>query len=293
MNKDLRKGIIYLFVTALLFSTNIVLGKHLVNDIPPFTLALYRWGSVFIIHTLIFFPKIYLAKDLKRNMPYIAIAGFCAMVISGGVVYLAAHYTNANNMAIVYCTSPLLILLLGRIFFGQEIKRMQLLGMILAFTGVCVIMVKADIDLLLNLKFNLGDLLMLCAATSWAVYSLIMKYKVEAQNEVSQFAILTFCGAFFLIFPASYENDFTSGFELKHLPYLLALILFPSFLAFRLYLKTLRLIGPALTGLVVYLAPIFSAVFAYILLDETLQYYHIIGAVIIYLGIFISTRAAS
>ncbi len=293
MKNDYRRGIIYLFFTALFFSSNIIIGKILVTNIPPFTLAFYRWGSVFVIHSILFFPKIYLLKDLKKNFPYIAIAGFCAMVISGGVVYYAAQFTNTNNMAIVYGTSPLLILLLGRLFFKQEIKRTQLIGLLIGFLGVCVILFKADLELLLSLKFNTGDLLMLCAATAWAIYSLVMKYKVKAENDLSQFAILTFCGAFFLTFPAVYENDFGSALDINLIPYLIALIVIPSFLAFRLYLKTIQLIGPTLAGLTIYIAPLFNAIFAYLFLGETLHHYHIFGALITYVGIFITTRASA
>lgn len=293
MSPNLKKGILFLFLTAILFSSNIFLGKILVNSIPPFTLAFYRWGSVFVLHMLIFYPKIKLFKNLKKNMPYIAIAGFCAMVISGGIVYLAAQYTNANNMAIVYGTSPLLILLLGKVLFNQEIKKLQLIGVIIGFLGVCVIIFKADINLLINLHFNIGDVLMLAAATSWAIYSLLMKYKVKATNEASQFAILTCCGAFFLSFPVAYENQLGVGINSETWPYLIAIIIFPSFLAFRLYLKTIDLIGPTLTGLTIYIAPIFNAVFAYMFLGETLHNYHIIGALITYFGIFITTRASA
>ncbi len=65
--------------------------------------------------------------------------------------------------------------------------------------------------------------------------------------------------------------------------------LFASVLAYIFWNKAIQMIGANKTGIFIHLMPVFSIVLAIIFLDENLRSYHIQGAILIFLGIFLTT----
>ena len=68
------------------------------------------------------------------------------------------------------------------------------------------------------------------------------------------------------------------------------IIIFPSLLAQILFMKGVKIVGPALSGLYTNLVPIFTSLLAIIILDEVFRNYHLISLTIIFLGISIFDR---
>jgi len=68
------------------------------------------------------------------------------------------------------------------------------------------------------------------------------------------------------------------------------LALIPGLGAFLAYNRLVALIGPASTGLIMYLVPLYNAFLAFLLLGERPQFYHLAGAALILPGIWAATR---
>ena len=74
-------------------------------------------------------------------------------------------------------TIPVMIIVFCWIFKIEKTNIYQILGVIFSLFGVVIIITKADLVILLDLNFNKGDLWMVVAMFSWAMYSALLKKK--------------------------------------------------------------------------------------------------------------------
>lgn len=288
----LRDWMIFLAV-PFFFSSNLIFGRGIIGEVSPYMTAFLRWfGS-----TLIVLP--FMLKDWKSCVHFIRektllwlTLGFLGMFICGGAVYWALLHTSAANATLIYTTSTLFILLFQRIFEARPIQRRELLGMIIAFAGVGAIVLKGDIDQLFALEFNIGDLVILVAAISFAAYSLLLKDPAARKlGSLSLFGVIALSGAITLAPVALYEA-LTDG----HMPSTLSafgkiagIIVFASVAAFYCFTHVVRSFGPATAGITLYITPPVSILMAVTFLDEPFLPYHLAGIILVIGGVILST----
>ena len=189
-------------------------------------------------------------------------------------------------------TIPVMIMLFSSFLKIEKTNTFQILGVIFSLTGVILIITKANLAMLLNLDFNKGDLTMVLAMLSWALYSALLKKK---RFELSQLTLLEVIITFGLIFLIPvYFIEYKMGYVIKlDKPFILILsyvVLFPGLASFILWIKGISLIGVNRSGVFLHLMPILSAIMAMIIFDEKFMFYHILGAIFILIGILLSNK---
>ena len=189
-------------------------------------------------------------------------------------------------------TIPVMIIIFCWLFKIEKTNVYQILGVIFSLSGVIVIITKADLAILLNLNFNKGDLWMVVAMFSWAMYSALLRKKKFELSQLSLLQIIISAGLFFLL-PA-YLIEFNLGYRASiELPFILTLtyvVLFPGLASFIFWIKGISLIGSNRSGIFLHLMPIFSTILAILIFKEKFMIYHLIGAMLIVLGIVLSSR---
>ena len=283
-----------LFLLApVFFSSNLIFGRGITGEIAPFTTAFLRWAGA----ALIIFPFVYAERKVclafvRAHTGIWLVLGILGMGICGGFVYWALTLTTASNATLIYTTSSLFIILLQWLFQGRRISPAELLGMIVAFSGVTVIELKGDWTALFHLRFNIGDFGILAAAIAFALYSLLLRHPaVKAMPPLPLFGLLAISGMLVLVPPALYEvltggllPDTTSDWTK-----LLGIILFASLAAFYCFQHAVRVFGPAMAGVTLYLMPPMSIVMAVLFLGEQFQVYHAVGIVLVTGGLVLAT----
>tara|TARA_Y100000766_G_scaffold203912_1_gene175845 strand:- start:71 stop:637 length:567 start_codon:yes stop_codon:yes gene_type:complete len=168
----------------------------------------------------------------------------------------------------------------------------QIIGVILSLSGVICIITKADLELVKNLDFNKGDLSMVVAMFSWAIYSALLRKKTYKISQISLLEVIIICGFVFLI--PVYFIEMSLGYKVVlKLPFILTLsyvVLFPGILAFLFWIKGIAFIGANRAGVFLHLMPIFGAIMAIIIFDEKFMPYHFLGAIFIIIGITLSNK---
>tara|TARA_B100001113_G_C20723512_1_gene454752 strand:- start:30 stop:596 length:567 start_codon:yes stop_codon:yes gene_type:complete len=168
----------------------------------------------------------------------------------------------------------------------------QIIGVILSFTGVIIIITKANFELLKNLDFNKGDITMVIAMFSWALYSSLLKKQKYEISQISLLQVLMTFGLIFLI--PIYFIEYQIGFRVSlDKPFILILsyvVLLPGLASFILWIKGISLIGANRSGVFLHLMPILSAIMAMVFFSEKFMLYHILGACFIISGILLSNR---
>ncbi len=283
-----------LILTTIFWSGNFIVGKAASTyDIPPFSLNFYRW----FFAGLILFPftiKELIAKKeyILENIGFFTILGITSITIFNSIVYYSLYYTQVISGILMISTIPVWIIFISSILNIEKTNIFQIIGVIFSLTGVIFIITKADLEIIKNLDFNKGDLSMVVAMFSWAVYSALLKRKKYEISQVTLLQVVIITGLIFLT-PIYFIEMYMGNVIVLGIPFVLTLtyvVFFPGLASFFFWIKGISIIGANRAGVFLHLMPIFGAIMAMLIFNERFMFYHIFGAIFIIAGITLSNK---
>jgi len=283
-----------LILTTIFWSGNFIVGKAAsMFQIPPFSLNFYRWFFAGLILLPFTYKEIINKKKyILKNLGFFIILGITSITIFNSIVYFSLYYTQVISGILMISTIPVWIIFISSILNIEKTNIFQILGVILSLTGVIFIITKADINLIKNLDFNKGDLSMVVAMFSWAIYSALLKRKKYKISQISLLEVVIICGLIFLA-PIYFIEMSMGKLIILEKPFYLTLayvVIFPGLAAFFFWIKGISIIGANRAGIFLHLMPIFGAIMAMVIFDEKFMYYHFLGAIFIIAGITLSNK---
>jgi drug/metabolite transporter (DMT)-like permease len=290
-------AVLVMLVTPLFFSTNLIFGRGVVDEVAPFTLAFLRWASVGVaLSPFLLRERRVAGPVLRASAALVLLLGVLGMWICGALVYLALDMTTATNGTLIYTTSPVIILLIEAIFRGRRIGRREAIGSAVAFAGVAVIVLRGDLHALLTLDVNVGDLIFVGTAIAWAVYSILYRSpRLAPLSNLALFSAVATAGAITLLPFAAAE--FLNGQPMPRTPSawgsIAGIVLFSSLLAFSGFQFGVRRLGPSAAGVFMYLLPPYGVFLAVVFLGETFHVFHAAGIALVMGGIALATAPAA
>ena len=291
---DNVKAYIMLTLCALFWSGNFIVGKFAtLYEVPPLTLNFFRWFIVWIVLIPFTFRDILKnIKIIKKNFYSILLMSITSISIFNSVVYFSLNFTQVLNGALMISTIPALIIFISLIFKTEKINITQVLGLILSITGVIIILTRLDFSKLVNLNLNKGDLWLLIAMLSWAIYSTMLKTHKTGLKYLSFMSVIVSIGLFFLFPQFLFELNNHQIIKFNSIFFLITsyVVLFAGLGSYILWNKAVMIVGPNKAGIFLHLMPVFSSFMAIFLLNETLMNFHIIGAIVIIVGIYLSSK---
>ncbi len=283
-----------LVCATLFWSGNFVIGKFafLIN-IPPLSLVFYRWLLVWLLLLPFTFKEILKYKDtILDNLPLLFFLGFTSVGLFNSFTYLSLIHTQVINATLFNTAIPAVIILLCFLFNVEKTNKFQILGLIISVLGILSIITKLDTEILLSLNFNKGDIIMIGGALSWGVYSTLLKKKKFTLPLLTLVHVICTFGLI-CVFP-QFLYEFSQGQLIKidiNLFYILIfLALFPSIGSYYCWAGAVSIIGANRAGIFLSLIPLFSTFFAIIFFNEKFEFYHLIGSILIMLGLFLSNK---
>jgi drug/metabolite transporter (DMT)-like permease len=282
-----------LLVAPLFFSSNLIIGRGAVGAVEPATLAFWRWLLAFVILLPFTATALIRHKAALHALGWkIWFAGFLGMVVCGVGIYIALKHTTATNATLIYTTSPVIIIALEAVFRGIRPSVRQLLGMVLAFAGVAIIVLRGDVDRLIAFRFNIGDLGVALGAVAWAIYSVMIKREEFSRlPTLVSFTAIAGAGAILLapmmVFEAIQTGHVPSSTEAWISIFGVALI--SSVLAFSSFQYGIKIMGPTVASAFMYLLPVYGVGMAVLFLDEQIEPYHGAGFACVALGLILTT----
>tara|TARA_B100001123_G_C15204123_1_gene984555 strand:+ start:362 stop:1261 length:900 start_codon:yes stop_codon:yes gene_type:complete len=293
---DKKNNLAYflLILTTIFWSGNFIVGKAAsIYEIPPFSLNFYRWFFAGLILLPFTIKELINKKNyIINNIGFFIILGITSITIFNSIVYYSLYYTQVINGVLMISTIPVWIIFIASLLKIEKTNIFQIIGVILSLTGVIFIITKADLELIKNLDFNKGDLSMVAAMFSWAVYSALLKKKTYEISQITLLEVVIICGLVFLI-PIYFIEMNTGNIIKLGKPFYLTLtyvVLFPGLASFFFWIKGISIIGANRAGVFLHLMPIFGAIMAMIIFDEKFMFYHFLGAVFIVMGITLSNK---
>ena len=292
-SKD-KTAYIFLILATLFWSGNFIVGKAAsLFEIPPFTLNFYRWTFAWLILAPFTLKEIIKKKSyILNNIKLILILGITSITVFNSIVYYSLNFTQVISGVLMISTIPVMIIFFCWVFKIEKTNFYQILGVLFSLMGVVVIVTNADVNKLLNLNFNKGDLWMVVAMLSWAMYSALLRKKKFKLSQISLLQTIISAGLILLL-PA-YLIEMALGYRVNiHLPFILTLtyvVLFPGLASFFFWIKGISIIGSNRSGIFLHLMPIFSTIMAILIFKEKFMIFHLIGAILIITGIILSSK---
>jgi drug/metabolite transporter (DMT)-like permease len=294
MRNLVRNPYLLLTLTALFWSGNMVVGRGIRGDMPPFALAFWRWVIAFACIVPFALPHL-------RNQARLLLAGWRPLLLLGllGVggyntlAYIALQYTDATNAVLLNSFIPVVTMAIAWAFLGYRLNGMQGTGVLISLVGAMTIVARGDPAVLGHLDLNRGDLWMLVAVLTWALYTAGLQWRPAGLHPMLLLATLTLVGllalAPFYAWESMVEGRLPqlSGHALLGVAYVGIL---PSFVGYVFYNRGVAQVGPARASLFIHLMPVFGTLLSALILDEVPHLYHGIGIVLIFAGIWLTNR---
>lgn len=280
--------------TALFWAGNSIIGRAAREFVPPIALSFWRWTLAFLLLLPLAWP--YLKKDwpvLRRRWPILLLFGSFGIGAFNTLLYSGLQHTTALNAMILSAAQPAMILVAGMLLFRDRTTRSQLLGILLSLVGVLIIVSRGEPQVLLGLRLNFGDALILLGGLLWSVYAVYLRKRPQV-HPLSFLAATLFVGVFVVL--PFYLVELSRGRLIVPAPESALTIayvcLFPSLIAYLFYNRGVELIGSARTAQYLNITPAFGAILSILLLGEMPGAYHAIGVILIGAGIFLAERRA-
>ena len=288
------KAYVMLVCATLFWAGNFMVGKFaFLTNIPPMTLVFYRWSLVWLILLPFTLKEIIKSKEIiLNNLPLLLFLALTSVGLFNSFTYLSLVHTQVINASLFNTAIPAIIILLCFIFKIEKTNKYQILGLIISVLGILSIITKLNLEIILSLNFNKGDLIMIGGVITWGLYSSFLKRKTFTLPLLTLVHVLCSLGLIF-IFP-QFIYEFSQGqvidLDMELFYILIFLALFPSIGSYYCWAGAVSIIGANRAGIFLSLIPLFSTIMAIFFYKEQFQFFHLIGAILIILGLFLSNK---
>ncbi len=281
-------------VASAIYGVNHTLAKGLMPDIiGPFGFIVLRVIGAAILFWIasLFFPK---EKIDRKDWLRILACVLCGMVLNMNMFFKGLELSTPINSSIVITLTPVLLLVLSAIFLKERITWMKSIGIALGLIGA-LLLILFGIKTQPNApNIPLGNILFIFNATSYAIYLIIVKPLVVKYSSITLMKFF-FLFAIFMNLPVGGSEFMAvawSSLTISHIWKLAFVVIGTTFLTYLLNIYALKQLSPSTIGAFIYLQPVLAAFFAILLGADRLNPLLVGAAVLILLGVFLSTRTA-
>ena len=283
-----------LLIQPIFMASNLAIARGAVSSVPPVSLGFWRWTLVFILLLPFFYQSILKnIKHLKSEFLKLFFLGFTGCCLCSIFPYVAGQTTTVLNMSLIYTSSSIFIVMLSTFFYKEKISLLQSLGFLLAFIGVLVVISNGKLSTLLNLEFVEGDIWILGAAISWALYSVYILHWKSKFNFFTKFTLIAFFGSLslspFYLYETFYLGD-KLNLDFMSIFWILLAAISPGIVAFALYSKIQKYLGASITGFTLYLFVVYGAFYGIFFFNEQLYISHYLGGILVLLGVYFARK---
>ncbi len=284
-----------LTVTTLLWGAHAVAGRMSVGEVSPMAMVMLRWFAVTVL-VLIFARARVVAEwpVLRRHLPYLFLMGGLGFTGFNAFYYISAQSTEAINIGILQGAIPIFVFLGAYAVYHTTVTWVQAVGVAFTLAGVIMIAAQGEFARLAELRFNIGDLLMIVACALYAAFTIALQRR-PAVSGLAMFAVMA-VAAFVTSLPLGLFEILTGAIKwptLKGWGIIAFVAILPSFIAQLCFLRGVELIGPPRAGVFTNLVPIFAAILSVWVLGESFEYFHGFALLLILGGIWLAERAGS
>ena len=278
------------FIAAILFGASVVAVRVAVQDIPPLTLAILRFGQggFLLLLLLLIWARDLLRVD-RRDVPYLILLGAIFFTIFPVTFNTSLRLTEASRGAMMLATMPLWSVLLARVATGEHLNIRQTCGVLLTFAGVGVVLAERGLTFVGTNLSLAGDALMLVTALCGAVYGVLAKRMLTRYKALTVTAYAMVLGTLLLVPVAFVEDPFSALERMRTETVMLVLFLgiFGGAIGYFLWTFALTRLSPTQVAVYVNLNPMIATLLGVTLLAEKLTGIFVVGLAAVLAGVLL------
>lgn len=283
-------------LVVVFYAGNILVGKA-VNELPPVTISFFRLLIAFIVLFPLGFRSAWQHRltFIQYKKPFLLMT-LTGVALFNVLLYGALQFTTATNASVLEAVIPAATALLSAAVLKERLLGIQWLGILLSLAGAICVVMDGRIFQVAAMDWNTGDAIMIGGIICWAIYSITVKQYMHLFPTYG--ALLVMTGSSLLIMgPAVLIEWQLTEFSIRRLgeaPGLVAGLLylgvFPSFIALLLYNRAVGLLGASRASVFLNFLPVATMTGAYLWLGETITFMQILGALIVIMGVTLTTQ---
>jgi drug/metabolite transporter (DMT)-like permease len=291
--KSTTQGILLAILATIIWSGNFIVARGVIHEIPPVALAFSRWACASLIMIPFGWKHIHSQwGDIKANAGHLFWAGLTGVSLFNTMVYIAGHFTEAINLALIGTTSsPIFSYILARIFLKERITPLKWMGLVLCIIGVMVIISRGAFTNLIHFRLSVGDAWVLFGALSFSVYNILARKKPATLGPIT-YLTATFWVGTLILMPFAIWELFLHPTGIQWTPSLALIILYlgagASVASFFCWNAAIARLGAARTSIFGNLIPVFSSLEAVWILKEKILPSHVAGMLLVFAGVFLA-----
>ncbi|UOR10763.1 EamA family transporter [Halobacillus amylolyticus] len=277
----------------MIYAGNILIGKA-ISELPPITITFFRLLIAFVVLFPLGYRSAWKYRDrfFKYKKPVLVMA-LSGLALFNTFIYGALQFTTSSNVAILESIIPAITVVLSAFMLKERLKGIQWGGVGLSLIGAIWVVMDGNILKLTVIDWNVGDLIMIGAIITWAVYSVMVKKYMHKFPPYAAIFVMTGISLIALLpiviiewsiigIPAMGDSNFIIG--------LLYLGIFPSLIALIFYNRAVALLGASQASIFLNFLPVVTMIGAYLWLGEEITVMHVIGAGIVIVGVLLTTQ---
>jgi drug/metabolite transporter (DMT)-like permease len=293
MNKKLWLTYGMLVLATATWGSAFIAGKFAVQSFEPATVAFLRFlGAAVLLFPLMWIMEKNRKKPTLKDYGLFAVLGLTGIALYNICFFLATKHAPVIKSSLFIASNPVLIVLLSGLFLKETITKNNIIGMIIALTGVTFIITDGHLLALLQFGFEPIDFVLLGAVISWALYSVVGKVVLKKYSSVESTTYAVAFGTIFLLPFALAETtwqdvqqaSFSTWIAIAHMS------VFVTVISFVLYYNGIKEVGAAKASIFINVMPVSAVIMATIFLGETFTWAHAVGAAFVLSGVYIGTN---
>lgn len=265
---------------------------HLV--LPPITMAEMRWSLALLLILPFLLPRLRLHwATIRKYWKRLSAMAILSVASFNTLIYIGLTQTTATNATLLQSAVPIVILLVTGLCLREVVSLRQWGGVICSLAGVLTLITAGHLETLLHLSINQGDLWILGAVVSWALYSISLRWKPVELDGFTFFGVTVIVGVIVLLPLTIIELQTAAApaWSASSIATIIYMAICPSILAYIFWNKGVAELGAPKAGLFIHLMPLFGIILSAIFLGEAIHSYHMIGMLLIFAGIYLAVVA--
>jgi drug/metabolite transporter (DMT)-like permease len=282
-----------LVTVMLLWAGGVVVARGVHELVPPIGFSFWRWCCAAVLITPLAGPQMLREWSyIRGHLRHFALLGMF-MAGASTILMWSVQYTTATNVALVSTTQPIVTGIIAWILLKDRLTRPQIVGAMAATLGVVLMVARMDLAVLMHLSVNPGDVLVVVAVVFYALYSVNL-HKWVAGVPPLLMMYMTCLGGTVILLPfylaeSLWVTPVTPDYRVVLAILFMAIV--PSLIATTMWNMSIGTVGPNRASVFINLLPIFGTALAVVFLGERLEAYHLVGGLLICVGITMVVRS--
>lgn len=279
-----------LVLVTMMWGGGYIAGKYVASEIPPFTASLMRYILATLCLWLLLRKTEKNAVKLQRqHWLLFAFLGLTGVFMFTALFFLGLKYTTAVNASLIISTNPVMTIVIAALILREKVSGWQIFGIVTSFTGAVIVISGGSLEVLRNLSFNPGDLIVCGAPVAWAFYSVLGKKAMSIYSPLAATTYAAVFGTIILVPFALWEGVNWLAISPGSLLGIAYTAVFSSSISYTWWYRGVQAIGAGRTSIFSNLTPLWTMLLAAIILHESIVLFQLLGAGLIISGIYLTS----